>query len=195
MLAWRARHNPPPEIVSEDDLRRWKLAVWCAQALQLTSVISTQRITPENVVAESLNDLQRLVDRSSDSRNLAVLKANNARERAAKQQERLKSGTAAKAVSLRQLKKARKPLDESSYDNQQTAESGRKGRKTSPREGTVNKEMTESRVKEALDFGQKNAFLTRRTWHKNVGHHDPHEQVPQGERYSSGVSVTPRDDK
>ncbi len=182
VLAWKARHNPPPEIKTQDEIRRWKLAVWCAQTLQMNAVIATQRITPENVVAESLNDLQRLVDRSQDSRSLATLRENNARQRAQQHQQKMQSGEGAKSVSLRDLKKAQRPLDKLSGDD--TQPSPKNGLRKSPKQ-----RMTESAVGEALDFGNKNAFLTRRTWHKNTGRDDTPELVPGGEHYSSGVKV------
>lgn len=197
VLAWKARRNPPPEIVTEADSRRWRLAVWCAQALQMSAIISTQRITPENVVAESLNDLQRLVDRKLDGNNLATLRENNARARAQQHKEQLKSGNSpTKAVSLRDMKNARKPLEEKSADSEQAtgAVSSQKRSSNSSsggrRRSSLEKEqLTEDAISEALEFGQKNAFLTRRTWHKNTGHDETPELVPGGQHYSSGVVV------
>ena len=58
----------------------------------------------------------------------------------------------------------------SSSDDEQTANRG--SRKASPRGANPKQKMTESTLNEALEFGDKNAFLTRRTWHKNVGNDD-----------------------
>ena len=160
VLGWKARHNPPPEIKTADEIRRWKLAVWCAQALQLNAVIATQRITPEHVVTESLNDLQRLVDRSQDARNLRMLMQHNARRRAQQHRQQLDSGAPAKSVSLRELKKARNPMLDSDEPTRT------KGLRAA---AIPQHKMTESALGEAIEFSQKNAFLTRRTWHKNTG--------------------------
>ena len=160
VLGWKARHNPPPEIKTKDDNRRWKLAVWCAQALQLNAVIATQRITPEHVVTESLNDLQRLVDRSQDAKQLRMLMQHNARKRARQHRQQLESGAATKSVSLRELKKAQNPM----FGSDDTGPTKGQRAAASPQQ-----KMTESTLGEALEFSQKNAFLTRRTWHKNIG--------------------------
>ena len=46
-------------------------------------------------------------------------------------------------------------------------------------------------MQEALNFGNQNAFLTRKVWHKNTGHDtkDRGNSQPAGERYSSGVVI------
>ena len=204
--AWRARRNPPAEIVTEADIRRWQLAVWCAQALQMSAVIATQRITPENLVAESLNDLQRLVDRSKDTQKLQVLKQNNARSRTKKHQAGVRSGTSpVKAQqSLRDFQKGKTRLEVVSIDSENGNSSdgdSQSDKERSPKgtrnvKGLPRTQYSENTMQEALSLGNQNSFMTRRTHHKNTGNEDRQKMLNNtpaakqvGERYSSGVVV------
>ena len=152
--AWLAKHRVPEAEISYDGGRRWRSAVQVAKLLQMSAVISTQRITSENVVAENLDALQRLVDRKNDRLEALELHKANIKARATRQKAQIKQGY-------------RGPTQRESR-NLQTDESRAWNvrRDTTLLSSDVAASLTDA---QSIKWKERNAFMTRRTWHANVG--------------------------
>jgi hypothetical protein len=141
--AWRAMKNVPAEEMQLDGGRRYRRAVWCAKVLQMSAVISTQRITPETMVAESLNELQKLMDRKKDRAESKQMHNDNTQARIARHKENHKKG-----IKITKVQKKMRNQHLWSVDIG-TAMTG---------------VVSEDTFMETINWKSRNAFLTRKTW-------------------------------
>jgi hypothetical protein len=152
--AWLAKRNIPQEEIDYDGGRRWRIAVQAAKLLQMSAVISTQRITSESVVAEGLDALQRLVDRKKDRQEARVLQKANNKARAQRQKDQIKQGVAGPSQKQsRKLQTAEKRAWSANADEAMDS-------------SDVAASLSDS---QSLKWKERNAFMTRRTWHANLG--------------------------
>ena len=152
--AWLAKRNVPPEEVDYDGGRRWRAAVFVAKLLQMSSAISTQRITSENIVAENLDALQRLVDRQKDRAAARELQKANSAARAKRQKDQIQKGNT--GPTQMQLSKLQRDEARSGFTRDFSVLSS----------DDVAATLSDTR---SIKWKERNAFMTRRTWHGNAG--------------------------
>ena len=151
--AWLTKRKVPQEELDYDGGRRWRTAVFVAKLLQMSAAISTQRITSENLVAESLNSLQRLVDRKKDRAAARELQKENEQNRTKRKVAQLQRGqTGPSQTQLNKLQRA-----------ETRSWSGRDNMLLS---SDVAASLSDT---QSIKWKERNAFMTRRTWHANEG--------------------------
>ena len=160
--AWRAMHNVPAKEMKRDGGKRWRTAVWVVRTLQMSAVIGTQRITPESVVADSLNELQKLLDRGKDRELAKQLALENTDARQSRRAAEIMAG------AKRQRSKKQRRQDANDQKRQLSNFSA---------DGAYDK-MLQSETLESIDkdtftdtinWKERNAFMTRKAWHANTG--------------------------
>eukprot|EP01051_Picozoa_sp_SAG22_P007205 SAG22_NODE_498_length_9728_cov_12.354346_3_plen_658_part_00 len=167
--------------------RQWHAAIHCAKVLQLSAVISTQRITPEHVVSENLDRLQRLVDRRKDREEVKAL---------AKTNRKAASDGAAKAARLAELKAeraaakkkgrgqrrrdAREKKSEMAHSMIWSSNSEHAAAATSSGDAKKDEEVNKEALLETMAWKERNAFLTRKTTHAVLNNENPEEDAGPG---------------
>eukprot|EP01051_Picozoa_sp_SAG22_P003916 SAG22_NODE_200_length_15420_cov_4.424581_4_plen_2131_part_00 len=172
--AWWFRHHPPQEILDGRPYKsalsstpkiytvvQWRAAVNAVQLLQLSAVVRTQRVTPEHVVSDNLDRLQKLVDRRAGREQLKSLTKEN---RTVVKQQNKDARAEAKAagktgstnqISLKELKAGKKNRFVS-FDEVETPLYSEDVSFKDPKK-------SQDELVDAMQWKDRSAFLTRRT--------------------------------
>ena len=159
-------HNIPAEEMKYDGGQRYKIAVRVVLTLQMSAVIGTQRITPENVVADSLDELQKLLDRTQDRDLARELALENSKARQARRIKEIRDGTKKKR---RGKKKRKQGIDDQRNISSNFSLGNSKSSYDTMLQSTTAENIDKATFSDTINWKERNAFMTRKTWHVNTG--------------------------